>query len=57
MGGLIYRATDDDGAEEARFRELRRRKLREFVRKDEIGVLARLQFTLLPFLELRVGRA
>jgi hypothetical protein len=57
LGGLIYRATDDDGAEEARFRELRRRKLREFVRKDEIGVLARLQFTLLPFLELRVGRA
>jgi hypothetical protein len=57
LGGLIYRETADDGAEDARFRELRLWKLREIVRKDEIGVLARLQFTLLPFLELRVGGA
>ena len=56
LNSLINRTAGDDGAEGARFGELRGGNLGEIVRKDdEIGVLALFQFALLPFLELRVG--
>src|SRR6266480_7240413 len=54
---LINRAAAGDGAENARFGELRGWHFGEIVRKDdEVGVLVLLQFTFLPFLELRVSR-
>src|SRR6266576_1920484 len=47
-----------DGADDARFGELPPRRLGEVVRKnDKVGILARLQFTLLPFLKFSVGGA
>jgi hypothetical protein len=53
---LINCAAGDDGAEDARLGELGGGNLGEIVRKDdEIGVFARFQLALLPFLELRVG--
>src|SRR5229473_1668850 len=53
---LVDSAAANDGAEDARFGELRGGNLGEVVREDdEIGVFVRFQFALLPFLELRVA--
>src|SRR2546428_12123972 len=55
---LVDCAAADDGAEHLSFCVLRWRNFGEVVRKDdEVGVFAGFQLTLLPFLELRVGRA
>ena len=57
-GGRVNGATADDGTQEAGLGELRGGDFGEVVREDnKIGVLALFQFTLLPFLELRVSRA
>lgn len=54
----VYDAATDDGSQNGDFGEFLWRNFGEVVGKnDEVGVLAGFQRTLLPFLELRVGRA
>src|SRR6267154_5892871 len=56
--GLVHRAATDDSTENACLSELCGRNFGKVVGKnDEVGVLARFQFTLLPFLKLGIGRA
>ena|ERR1700690_3905859 len=54
----VYDAATDDGSQNGDFGEFLCRNFGDVVGKnDEVGVLAGFQRTLLPFLELRVGRA
>lgn len=58
LAGLVNRAAAGYGLEDAGFGVLGWRDFAEVVGEDdEVGVFASFQLTLLPFLELGIGRA